>query len=406
MIKKPLKIIGIIFVAFLILGGLFIYTMNSNFNKLGHVELNKNTNDTIPFRYSNSGHILIDVSLEDNNKTYPFILDSGASNMIFKNQDLKIDLESNGYSFGIGSSGNIFWTGIKKINQLQIGNLKFKNLHVKSVDFNFECLDAYGIIGIGLMRHLVWQIDFEKNIIIISDKINDDVVNQNSLQFELSENSFGHQLSIPLKLSKTSKSVDVTVDLGNNSNLSLDEKYILRDSLSLEVKKIFGRGSSGLGDSKDEEFNEKLYLIDTLGFLGSEYKIHDFPIITSKGSLNLLGLGFFKKYKTTISWKDKKLIIEPYDSIQNFRWKTSGFGTRFKEKEKKIVINSLIEDSPTSNLNISMADEILSINGFTALSEKEYCQMKISIKNVDTLKLEFINQDTHKNMQIVKQPIF
>ena len=31
--------------------------------------------------------------------------------------------------------------------------------------------------------------------------------------------------------------------------------------------------------------------------------------MTSPKGLNLLGLGFFKKYKTTISWFDKKIDI-------------------------------------------------------------------------------------------------
>jgi len=406
MMKKIFKIIGLLIVIFLIIGGIFSYMLNSNFKNLGHVELvdNKN-NDTIPFRYSNSGHILIDVSL-DNNKTFPFILDSGASNMIFENFQSRKDLDNNGYSIGIGSSGSIFWSTIKRINHLRIGNLKFKNLHFKSVDINFECLDAYGIIGIGVMRQLVWEIDFAKKIIIISDKIKNEVANKNALKFELSDNRFGHQLSIPIKLSKNSKIIQATVDIGNNSNLSLNEKYILEDSLSFSNKKIYGRGSSGLGDSEDEEFDEKLYLIDTLVFSRSKYEIHNFPIIAGQEGINLLGLGFFKKYKTTISWKDKKLIIEPYDSIQNYKWKISGFATRFNKKEKNIVVNSLIENSPASHKKISINEEVYSINGMRPLNEKEYCQMQLNLKNEDTLELKLLHENTIKNVQIIKQFIF
>lgn len=39
--------------------------------------------EVIPFTYSNSGHILIPLQFDNDSTVYPFILDSGNSNMLF-----------------------------------------------------------------------------------------------------------------------------------------------------------------------------------------------------------------------------------------------------------------------------------------------------------------------------------
>ncbi|MGJ3234151.1 PDZ domain-containing protein [Marivirga sp.] len=407
MIKKGLKIFAISFAVLLLLFISFIYLMYSNFEKLGYADIvNENHNDTIPFYYSNSGHILIDVSLEDDTATYPFILDSGASNIIFNKEDSDIELENNGFSFGIGASGNFFWSGIKKLNKLQLGNLSFENIHLKSVDYNADCFEAYGLIGTGIMRHLVWKIDFENKIIIVSDEIKRDFKNQDVLKFKLSENSFGHQLRLPLKLSDRGQKISTLVDLGSNSNLSIDEDYILADSLSFDSKRFYGSGASGLGDAVDEKFEGRLYLIDTLSFVGSGHSINNFPISAEYNSLNLLGLGFLKNYKTTISWKDDLLLLEPYDSVQNFIGKTAGMGTRFVKQDKRIQISSLTEGTPASKLNLSLGDEILAVNGLSVFNEDEYCDMLHTISGIDTILVEVKRHDTISNVQIIKEPIF
>jgi len=407
MLKKIFKITGLIFLALLLIGGLFVYNLNSNLEKLNHAELveSSSTNDTIPFKYSNSGHILIDVKFKNKNKPLPFILDSGASNMIFKKYSSKFDLVTAGYSMGIGSNGNIFWSSIDELKRIKIGGFQFQNLHAKIVDFNLECIEAYGIIGIGTMRHLVWQLDFKNNIIIISKELKETVNNKSKYKFDLNENNYGHQLSMPLKISNKSK-FNATIDLGNNLNLSIDEDYLKKDSLNLNFKTINGRGSTGLGDSKETTPKEKFYLIDNLYFLNTDYEIQDFPVIANENSLNLLGLGFFKKYKTTISWKDRKLILEPYDSVQNFKWKTFGLSTRYMKDENKIIINSLIDNSPSSDFNLTIGAEIHTLNNRRILNHNEYCKMRSELNNRDTINLQIKTLDTVKNLQIIKQPIF
>ena len=340
------------------------------------------------------------MTINNSKKTYPFILDSGAKNILFEKKSSSFELEKNGFNIGMGSNGNFFTSGILKVNKLQIGDLVFKKTHMQLVDFEAECLNAYGLIGNGIMRHLVWQIDFDKKIIIISDEIEDQNIDDNSKHFKLSENPFGHQLSIPLQLNN-GESIKATIDLGSNGNLSLDEKYLLKDSLKLEFKQVYGYGPSGLGDSEDEEFKERIYLVDSLNFVGSDYKIIEFPVHAGPESLNLLGLGFFTKYKTTISWKDKKLIITPYDSIQNFKWRTSGFGTMFKDE---VTINAIFQNSSSSNLDIDLKDKVVSINGFKPLNESEYCQMKKYLRKKDTLLLELENK--RKIIEVIKKPIF
>ena len=247
MIKKILKIIGTLFLLIIILIGILIYNTSSQYKKLSEGDLTMEfLKDTIPFSYSTSGHILINAKINDNEKDYKFILDSGASSFIFTNFREEIQLENNGFAIGKNSSGSFFTTKIKKINSLQIKNLKFINLNAKENDFNIDCLeDVYGIIGIGVMRHLIWNIDFENEIIIVSKKIENFKFQDNRIEIPLTENKFSHHISTSIKFRENNKSTSVLVDLGNSGTLSLKESRVLKDSINFKSKNILGIGSTG-----------------------------------------------------------------------------------------------------------------------------------------------------------------
>lgn len=399
-----LSLIGIT----ILLGGTSLYYFMQQQKKLSEGELYFGTKKsvTIPFYYSTSGHILIDVKFHNSEKAYPFILDSGASNFIFKHHSHEFDLKSNGKSIGRGATGNFFFSNIKKVDAIQIDEIKVKNLNFEEIDFDFNCSDEiYGLIGNGAMRHVDWQVDFKNQQITITQSLNDLDFGDNTIEIPLYINSVSSHPTTSIQFSKNKKSKRVIVDLGNSGVLSLKED-VQKDSLKFETRTYLGKSSEGLGGESKASNTEKLVLLDSVFFKKTDFYAQKIPAATSPSSANLLGLGFFENYKTTISWKSKKLILEPYDTIPNFIWKSNGLGTKFNKKTQKLVVKSILENSSASRQNVPLKSEILAYNDQPITSEKVVCEYRNKKDISDSLKIKIKYNNSVKEIIIVKEPVF
>lgn len=404
--KRIFKIIGVSILSILSILAITVFILYSNFKKLETVDIeNTFVRDSIPFYYSSTGHILIDVEIQDSKKTYPFILDSGASNMIFTPNTSIFNFENNGFDLGKGANGKYFFTRIKKVNRIKIQSLIFKNFNVSEVNHNFDCMEnIYGIIGLGLMHNLNWQIDFQNKMIIVNKDMTDFNFSKERIELLLNENRFSHHLYLPLQLSPQGSLIRVNVDLGNNGNLSLKESEVVKDSLELKTKNIKGTQLTGLGEDNYTISNEKEYITDKL-ILDLSYEVANFPFSTNTNSLNLLGLGFFKKFKTTISWSNKLLILEPYDDYLNFIDKTFGFDIKYDENGD-IIINSIIEDTPASKNKLPLYSKVIAVNDIHNIKKIDLCILKEIIKSNDTINLKLKKNDIVRKYQLVKETIF
>lgn len=408
MIKILRSVLIIVTAIIIITIGYFIYNIITQNDKLSAGELtNKIVLDTIPFSYASSGHIIIEAKVNGSKKPYPFYLDCGASNYLFSNHIDELNVGMNGRGLGKGSNGNWFLTKIRSIDSLQIGNLNFIDINAKEVAFDFNCTsNIYGLIGTGVMRHLVWQIDFENNIIIVSKSLKGLSFGENKIELPLSENKYSHHLSVKLKFGRNKKGTSVLVDIGNSGTLNLKEEHLLKDSLNFSFKAINGNSSEGLGGYNKSTIKDKFYLVDTLTLGYHSLNVYDFPIKTTPKGLNMLGLGFFKKYKTTISWIDRKLILEPYDSVQTFIWDTSGFSTKFDSNLNKVIINSILDNSAASRVNLPLNVEVISINEYVFSDEASLCNYYSAKINIDILKLKVRENGKIREYIIDKEPVF
>ncbi|UJH92648.1 hypothetical protein LZ575_09360 [Antarcticibacterium sp. 1MA-6-2] len=404
--RKTKRVVILVFVIILILFCVSIYNFISNKKILESAELaGALVTDTIPFDYSPSGHILIKIKINENDKSYPFILDSGASNLIFSKHASQFNLKERGASLSFGSNSRYFFASVNQLDRIKIGDLEFKNIGLKKTEFNFSCMDyVYGVIGIGIMRQLVWQIDFEKKIIVVSTKMNNLNFSDSKIELPLSENRISHHLKVPVKISNQDKPIDVLLDLGSNTSLSLKESYIRESSVIPDYKTIKGKSSEGLGDTDKSSEVSKYYLLDTLILGRSEYQINQVPAYANSQNINLLGLEILNKYKTTISWKDKSLILEPYSKAPSFIWETVGFAMNFTDKA---VIVAVIEGSAADKHNLVVGSEVLAING-VSLKRDNFCSIQNSLRyrSSDTLELRIKHRGKIFNQELIKEPIF
>lgn len=409
MIKKIFKWIGIIILIISLSIGLFVFNTYTQFDKLEQGQLQESfRHDTIPFRYSYSGHILVDVKINNSNRAYPFILDSGAGSYVFKNFTKEHPLEGNGFAFSMGAIGNMFFSRIRKVQSLQIGTATFNELNVKESELNWNCMDnVYGLIGANVMRHLVWNIDFQKKIIVLSRNLSDKLQNAQAIKIPVKESEFGHYLSVDLKFRHKGISKNVRVDLGNAGTLSLGEKLLIEDGLNFKKKKILGIGSEGLGYAiNNKSSDNSFYLVDSLIFKNSDYFVNNVPIKASPSSFNFLGLGFFQKYIVTISWKDKFVILLPSSNDLNFAQKTYGFSPSYNKRQDKMEIKSIIENTPASRAGLPLLSEVVSINQKTFTTSESYCEYNELEFKGDTMNIEIRHNDSIQLFQLTKEFLF
>ena len=407
LIKKVLKFLAIATLILIILTGITIYTFFNNFKKLETVEIIENfTKDTIPFVYTDLGHISINVKMQGGKKDFPFIIDSGAASMIFKNHSSEFNLKTKSIGLGRGTTGSYFISKIKKVDSIQIQSLVFKKFYVKEVDHGFECMEnIYGIIGIGLMHHLNWQIDFQNKVIIVTRNIKDLQLGENKIEIDLTENEYSHHLYIPISLLSSPFTFNLTLDTGSPGSFIIDEHEILENNFKVNSKKINGTRAGGLGDSDYSPSNLKFYLIDSL-FLQFDYQLKRVPVVAGPNNVNLLGLSFLKNYKTTINWPAQQLILEPYEIEQNFIRKVFGFDIIYDENLKKFLIYSITENTPATKNELPLNSEIISINGINSVDKTSLCEFKKIIMAKDTINISLKVDNVIKDYILIKEALF
>lgn len=398
--KTWLKIIlALIAFVVLVLGGIIYYGMKA-FKMLDQVELvSEKVNEIIPFYYSQTAHMLVDISINDSKEKYPFILDSGASSYVFQNLLDKHELSDIGNGLAMGTGGSFYFPDIYQIDKLKLGDIEFKNVAAESIEkIPFSCVDdVYGILGKEAMQHLIWQIDFNKKQIQVVSAKNQLNFKENAETIYLEENEFGHQLYVETVLGNDPVTKRFTVDLGNSGYASISSDEIEHQT-GRKIEMIGNAGAGLDGEDKSETFLQEIndFQIDNL-------VVPQFSISASGTPMNLLGLGFLENYRTTISWKDQELILEPYEQ-QNFGRKGFTFSARYDTDADALLIKAIYKNMAADKLGIRPEAKIISLNGALMDTEDKFCEFDFSV--IDQLTLVYEQEGSQKNATLDKVDYF
>ena len=269
--------------------------------------LQQNFKETITFEIKKG---LIILKAKINNKNYNFILDTGASIVISK----ELATELNVKIIGSESIGDIYGveqkTNYTRIDNIQIGNLDFSETITAISDFNsipdFASLQIDGFIGSNLMQHAIWDLDFKKKQITITD--NEEKLN---LPNEIIENKlFIGYAGIPSIATKINgkKVWNFTVDTGFNGGIIIPfsefEKQKENGVIS-DYKKNKTKGVIGLYGKQSEIRESYIGTINEIEFGNSILKNE--KVYSEEYLEHLFGLGFFRDYRVIINWNTKKI---------------------------------------------------------------------------------------------------
>jgi len=362
--------------------------------------VSKNFYDEIPFS-DKLGYFTIQVKIDTS--SYEYIFDTGGYNTvttkIMDNAKLRSLMEVE-----VGSSNKIkSKIKLSKVPLLQIGKAQFENVGVFNFDFSastvINCYTNGGLIGKSVIGEAIWQIDYKKSVIRVSDNLANmpNLDNSEKIKIELDKT-----LNPFLKLRINGKEEKFMLDFGFGGLISLTEKTAssIKSANKLTIEGEGNIGANGI-------LNEKTYvnLLETLTIGKSELK-NKVAYSSKSNNYNLLGSELTKFFIVTLNFKDKELILTPYADVEN-SFETFGFNINLDSN--KIYVNKLFNGLNAQKIGLLLNDEIINVNG-KQLNEFSLCERYFYLNKILRTEKEILIQvrrgEVQKEFRIEKQKPF
>ncbi|TXK80649.1 retropepsin-like aspartic protease [Mesonia sp. K4-1] len=264
---------------------------------------------TLPFQIKN-GYIIVQAKIKD--KDYNFILDTGTPSLVSKKLAKTLNLKV----IDSAKASDVFnekqSNEYTRIETIKIGKLDFVGTVALINDFNsipiWSTLNIDGFIGANLMQHAIWDIDFGKKQITITD--NESKLN---LPKEIIENKlFIGVAGVPSIACKINgkKVWNFTVDFGYNGGIVIPftefEKQIENGQISdfKKFKTLATVGIFGGKDVKRESYKGTINDIEFGNTILKNEKVYSEQYLGKR-----FGSVFFSNYRVILNWNSKKIKL-------------------------------------------------------------------------------------------------
>jgi hypothetical protein len=335
--------------------------------------VSKNFYDEIPFS-DKLGYFTIQVKIDTG--SYVYIFDTGGYNTvtskIMENANLPSLMEVE-----VGSSNKIkSKIKLSKIPLLQIGKAQFENVGVFNFDFSsspvINCYTDGGLIGKSVIGEGVWQIDYKKSVIRLSDNILNmpNLYNSEKIKIELDKT-----LNPFLKIMINGKQEKFMLDFGYGGLLSLTEKT----ASSLKPKNILTIEGEGV-ISANGVVRENTYvtLLESIIIGKSDLK-NKVAYYSKSNNYNVIGSELAKYFIVTLNFKDRELILTPYDEVES-SYETFGFNINLDSS--KIYVSNLFKELNAQKEGLLLFDEIIAVNGKQLNNLAALCDRYFYVNNI------------------------
>ena len=312
-------------------------------------------------------HILVETYIEGMSKPLSLILDSGVKSLILQRSLAgEISLED--------TVDFTPWETYGLVEQASIGAASFNQIGAYVVNFStpghpLYCLSEHGVIGASLMKHGVWQIDYEAQTITIAENLNQLIQTKSQRQDHRGQALFKVPMSfqenrpfIQLEVGH-GRTIEVMVDTGWGGHLQLNRQDLSLQQQSMPpVATIQGVVETLKGLSAFEQRVVSLAEL-TLGDL----VLHDYEIFVNdsppESSEAAIGNDFLRHFVVTFDWPGHMLYLEPIDRPQDMSPRLEGYGFQSMAQGQSLWVTGLYHPSPAADAGLQVGDQIVSING-------------------------------------------
>lgn len=350
----------------------------------------------IPFELR--GHkIYVKIKLNEQSRSYNFILDTGAFTSIDKELAEELNL-SKGTSLST-SDMIINAYMLREDITLHLYDFVVKDFKLAALDFAYfkeVDPDIDGFLGANFLRFFNIQIDYQQKQLILSLSSHKKYTNNEEYIIKLDTQNLACLPKVDCQVNHyyTAKAL---IDTGSPFTIIFPLSFLSKFSYSEQKKFI---ESKGVFVRWPWTSIEKNYIgrIDELR-LGN-LKLKNIPVIFANTEDIILGKEFLSQCITIIDYPGQQLILKPYNKF-SFRdnYFTTGLQL-YKNKQNRTFVEAIWRGSPADQAGIEINDEILKIN---SRDTKSLSLQEISkILNDNRIpRIEIVNKKSYSERTIV-----
>ncbi len=357
----------------------------------------------VPFNFD-FGVPIIKVTIDGNE--YDFLFDTGMPTAVSKSISEKLKLKNSRIGSGKDVLGNAHQENFVVVNRTEVGGVGFDDVEALTLDFSSSielgCLKLDGVIGNNIIKEAVWEIDYERKVI----RLTDDIAN-----FEMPENASEIKFKTNAKRGYFSPNIDVVVnnkkrkgvkfDTGSSGGVRLPLAYFSSVIDSTKSVEYYGKATvSVYGDGQNKRFVDSK--VKTLEIGDLELQSYH---VTFHENAPTVGNLLFKDFKLIINYEDSKMYLIEQKELENEKLENFGFQTRVIDQ--KAFVSIVYKNSEAEKLGLQLGDEILSLNGIklTDLISKDVCfyLQNNPLKSNETVDIVYVREGKEYSLQLEKQ---
>ncbi|UXE68723.1 MAG: hypothetical protein KA713_09625 [Chryseotalea sp. WA131a] len=301
------------------------------------------------------GYFIIPVTI--GSQTYDYIFDTGGYNTVTTDIMTKNMLPEL-MKVSVGSSNQIkSEIVLSKIPRLKVGDVQFTDVGVFNFDFNeapvIKCYTNGGLLGKGVIKQAVWQIDYHNKIIRLADNLEKMPNLKNSVKLKV---ELDRVLNPFIQVEIDGRNQKFMLDFGYGGFISLTEKTANEYQFANSIE-TYGEGTIGAnGVNKESMYVSRLKTVKIAG----QSVANQVAFYSKSNNYNLIGSELARYFIVTLNFKEKELILTPFSEtpIDQF----NSFGVDMNMNGKDIYISRLYKGLSGDINGIKLNDTLVSVD--------------------------------------------
>ncbi|MDJ0766631.1 MAG: aspartyl protease family protein [Myxococcota bacterium] len=357
-----------------------------------------------PLTFEMKSHlILVKVKLNDTEKFYSFILDTGAMTIIDERLMDELSLTPYVDVYTSDTTGKEKQIHLVKLKSVRLGDAEVKDCGAGVYDLTELGVD--GIIGSNFFKHFKVTIDYSQNQITFSKETKERHPKvEDELRFEF-DSSFPTAYAPEVECRVNNEmSVNGLIDTGIDF-LGIPAKSI--DELTSFQQKQYVACKGGCAGSMLGE-EHKNYLMHISSFVIGNTCFGGMVGISSEDKFGnlLIGRDFLSKFVTVLDYPNGEMILVPISKLQ-FNKNYASFGIALRiDDEKKVKVSGVWQGSSADKNGMKRDDEILMIQNQSAstLSILDIAAI-LNSPEIQQVDLMYQRNGQKQNVSLTKHPL-
>ncbi len=354
----------------------------------------KNDRSTvIPFKIKGEHVIVVPVKIDNSDKQYRFMVDTGALTVVSKKTAMELNLPAGTQIVARDTTGGTKPMQLINLDLLHLGNMSVAECAAGILDFSelggnlkVPDIEIDGLIGSNFLRHFKVTIDYKNKKLTLDS---------NTKPTTIQEGDYLIKFSPDMKMGYAPR-VECTIDNHIKAYGIIDTgaPFLATLPLSLVEKTDgykFGQVIKAKGNVWGAAFkaSENNMLLRIKSMKMGALEANDISAISLPHRDILIGKKFLSNFLVTLNYPGRQMVLTPYNKL-NFPTNIYSFGTMVnKDKDGKTVIAGFWEGTTADKIGVEIGDELVTING-----------KKVDALSPDEVDYIFYNDDV-KEIEVV-----